>query len=1021
MGGANSRTEPISQRSGKYLSNSQVFPLDQGIQRLAIDPSGAIGSLYDATKDQLLSGSPLYISRRLISLRNEVNPVVVTSGRLKARDLLEMIGIDKELYLSMYLNLTKSKGTSLLQNYPFTNNEYTRYFFFHQKTKHSYLAANQFVEKAKDNPNILSANMDATHVITEIQYGIHVVVFLQLAPDNVTALDELLERIQAQLVRNTFSVKTNEKPLYEQFTDVKVFSNIPEIVNLTKLQDICQKIPQIRTNAYQYPPMKYTLRPIRTLCPWFSTEKGVFVPLNKGLINETELYFYELSTVRKELHMSLPSAKEQSVLTYFKQAYEELQQRQVKINQSYPTKMNRLRATLLAIRCGTIKQNQMQDSLVDHEAKALLRECRNIIEQRENFVEKVQLVNELKQRNIEYWNVKELALSESENLDLIEEELMRKRPGKRIFCFDDDLKREYLGEWNKHLDNLFNGEKTSNLVFADFSFCSTQPSKLKIISLNETIGPRKSLWEDSSGKSSSRKRFRLDPTNVSTNKHVNILLLGEVGVGKSTFVNALINYLKFESFEKACAEKPVTAIPVSFPLAVGDQFDEHVVELGGIDANEDHRNPGQSVTRQCKSYVIPISAQLNIRLIDTPGMGDARGLNQDDLMMQHILSCINNYQYINAICIVLKPNESRLNVIYRSYFTQLMSFFGEKIRNNVIFCFTHTRATFFAPGSTAPLLKRMLHSNGIKNIVFKKSNTFCFDNEAFRYLIARENGLQFDVYQKEEYLRSWETSVKETSHLLQYICKDLKPCERQSWQSIENAQWQINKLIRPTLETIRNNIRNVLLIDKAQSKTFIRLHPSAVQRNIHLCLNCPSVPVLCEDFWVVPDDPHVVLDQCSRCQCSAAQHLKVNYVLKYETTMEKRKQSINDMKTNVSLLQQWTIGLVDFFRYLSRISKENDPLLANLNRIMEEEKSILSQKQQQQTTPNLFLYEELKTFRKEYEKFWALSISARKPMNLTDVYKLIKNLSKDSVINEQLDAIKQTQQLYMQEREVLVS
>ncbi|CAF1251038.1 unnamed protein product, partial [Adineta ricciae] len=100
MGGANSRTEPISQRSGKYLSNSQVFPLDQGIQRLAIDPSGAIGSLYDATKDQLLSGSPLYISRRLISLRNEVNPVVVTSGRLKARDLLEMIGIDKELYLS---------------------------------------------------------------------------------------------------------------------------------------------------------------------------------------------------------------------------------------------------------------------------------------------------------------------------------------------------------------------------------------------------------------------------------------------------------------------------------------------------------------------------------------------------------------------------------------------------------------------------------------------------------------------------------------------------------------------------------------------------------------------------------------------------------------------------------------------------------------------------------------------------------------------------------------------------------
>ncbi|UJR17350.1 hypothetical protein I4U23_004245 [Adineta vaga] len=1015
------QSRSMARQPGKYTSNSQVFPLDQGIQRLAIDPSGSLGSLYDATKDQLLSTSPLYISKRSISLRNEVNPVVVTSGRLKARDLLDMIGIDKELYLSIYLNLTTTKGISLLNNYPFTINEYSRYFFFHHKTKHSYLAANQYIDGTKDNPTILSTNIDATHIVTEIQYGIHVVVFLQLAPTNVTALDELLEKIQAQLARNIFSVKSNDKLLYEQFTDLKVFTNINEITNLTKLEDICQKITQIRSNVYQYPPMKYTLRPVRTLCSWFPSEKGIFVPLNQTLINQTELYLYELSSIRKQVHLSIPSAKEQSILTYFKPAYDDLQQRQEKINQSYPKKMSRLRASLLAIRCGNIKQNEMKESLIDHEATTLLRECQNIIIQRERLIEKVQLVNELKQRNIEYWNVKELLTSDNENLDMIEEELMRKRPGKRIFCFDDDLQREYLGEWNKYTEQFFNEEKTSDLVFADFSFCSTQPSKMKVISLNEVTGPRKSLWEDSFGKGSARKRLRFDPTNLSTNKYVNILLLGEIQVGKTTFINALINYLKLESFDKACADKPLTLIPVSFPLAVGDQFEEHIIQLGGIDSNEDHLHPGQSVTQQCKSYIIPINSQFNIRLIDTPGMGDTRGLEQDDLIMQHILSYINSLPYINAVCILLKPNESKLNILFRSYFTQLLSFLGEKIRNNIIFCFTHTRATFFAPGNTVPLLKKLLHSNSIKNISLKKMNTFCFDNEAFRYLIARQNGLQFDVYQKEEYQRSWEISVKETTHFLQYICRDLKPCDQKNWQSVENAQWQINKMIRPMLETIRNNIRNILLVERVSSKTFIQLHPSAVQRYVHLCLKCPPILILCQEFWIVSDNVHIFSDRCDKCQCTSTQHSKVNYVLKYETTTEKRKQSLNDMKTSLDLLKQWVIGLSDFFRYILRIPKENDPILSSLNRMMEEEKNIVIAKQQQQGGPNYFLYDELKNFRKEYEKFCTMSISARKPTHLTDIYKLIRNLSKDRIINEQLDAIKQTQQIYIHEQEKCVS
>ncbi|CAG8821274.1 30289_t:CDS:1, partial [Racocetra persica] len=38
-------------------------------------------------------------------------------------------------------------------------------------------------------------------------------------------------------------------------------------------------------------------------------------------------------------------------------------------------------------------------------------------------------------------------------------------------------------------------------------------------------------------------------------KEINILLLGETGVGKSTFINAFANYLKFNSLEDAISDE----------------------------------------------------------------------------------------------------------------------------------------------------------------------------------------------------------------------------------------------------------------------------------------------------------------------------------------------------------------------------------------------------------------------------------------------------------------------------------
>jgi GTP-binding protein EngB required for normal cell division len=516
-----------------------------------------------------------------------------------------------------------------------------------------------------------------------------------------------------------------------------------------------------------------------------------------------------------------------------------------------------------------------------------------------------------------------------------------------------------------------------------------------------------------------REGHRPNSSRLSAGKYINILLLGESGVGKSTFINALVNYHAFETFEQARSNKPLVVMPVSFLMTVGDNFEEKIVKFGDVDSNENHNHLGQSVTQHCRSYVFPISAQTKLRIIDTPGMGDTRGLEQDDLNMQHILSFINNLSHLNAICILLKPNESRLNIVLRSYFTRLLNFLGENARNNIVFCFTNTRATFFAPGNTGPLLKNMIKNVPIKDIPFEKTNTFCFDSESFRYLVALQNGIEFDSYQQTEYQQSWKSSVTESNRLLQYICGELRSYSQNEWQSIEHAQFKINQIIRPMLETTRNIVRNTTLLKKSLSNLLIKLCPTALSEPAAICYTCPRTPERFSKFWILSDDLHTFSDKCNNCDCSRRKHIEVNYKLEYELTQYDGEQSFDMMMTDFNQLRRAILEVGQFYAYVVNTLKQNDPMLSALEQIIAEESQICSEKGSKclnSTLHNLFV-----GLIEEYKERRTISASIDLPVDLPSVYELIKDISEIGEIKEQIYAIKQTQKKYMKRHEKQVS
>ncbi|KAH8679594.1 hypothetical protein BGZ60DRAFT_369431 [Tricladium varicosporioides] len=287
---------------------------------------------------------------------------------------------------------------------------------------------------------------------------------------------------------------------------------------------------------------------------------------------------------------------------------------------------------------------------------------------------------------------------------------------------------------------------------------------------------------------------------------INILILGESGVGKSTFINAFINYLTFSSLDHALSATHLNwVIPCSFGISNvdrdSDELLQRVVQVGPSDVDEVSGVKGSSATQKATAYPIYIGGKL-IRLIDTPGIGDTRGYEQDKQNMVHTLSVLKNYESLHGILILLKPNNSRLGVMVRFCINELLTHLHVDAAQNFVFGFTNTRATMFTPGDAVGPLKEQLSSyKGIIPGLFGRT-TYCFDSEGFRYLAALKQPDELDLGNLPDYQRSWEHSAKESQRLMDYIGQR-NPHLVKSTVGLAETRDLINRLVQPMAEIIK--------------------------------------------------------------------------------------------------------------------------------------------------------------------------------------------------------------------------
>ena len=157
---------------------------------------------------------------------------------------------------------------------------------------------------------------------------------------------------------------------------------------------------------------------------------------------------------------------------------------------------------------------------------------------------------------------------------------------------------------------------------------------------------------------------------LTTPDDVNLLLLGETGAGKSTLINSISNYFNYPNFKEAQKEKVDILIPVFLNAPES-------INGSGQNRNKLHGEI-KCATQYRKVYQFPIEMDdktFYLRLVDTPGIEDRRGMEQNNLILDNILAYLKRQGKLHAICLVLKANQTRITNSVEYYLKYTGHFF----------------------------------------------------------------------------------------------------------------------------------------------------------------------------------------------------------------------------------------------------------------------------------------------------------------------------------------------------------
>ncbi|XP_076737691.1 uncharacterized protein LOC143416148 [Maylandia zebra] len=406
-----------------------------------------------------------------------------------------------------------------------------------------------------------------------------------------------------------------------------------------------------------------------------------------------------------------------------------------------------------------------------------------------------------------------------------------------------------------------------------------------------------------------------------------ILLVGETGGGKSTLINALVNY------------------------TMGVKWED---EVWFMIVEEEEKSQSESQTSDvivyeifdCEDKTLPYS----LTIIDTPGFGDTRGTEKDDIISERLLDLFRSEDRIyelNSICLVMKASDNRLNDRQRRVFDSIISLFGKDLEKNIVALITHSDG--MPPENALGALKAA-------NIECSKNEK----NEPVYFLFDNQQSKERKAVYEDPLMKSWDLTKKQMGVFSTFLIGcgpekliktkkvlkkriELKACIKNLQERIKVTELkqreirQIQEALKENEENVKKNEKFMVEVDEVyKEETKIKGGMRGVFYEGALCCRvCEETCHYpgCTVSWY-PSHCEVMTDGCCTVcanKCPASDHVKEKW--RYVTKTRKVEKTIEEMKqkyeTNKNEGQKK-------FNLLENLEKEMKQLKAGKSEFLDE-------------------------------------------------------------------------------------
>ncbi|KAI4886335.1 hypothetical protein NFI96_000179 [Prochilodus magdalenae] len=255
-----------------------------------------------------------------------------------------------------------------------------------------------------------------------------------------------------------------------------------------------------------------------------------------------------------------------------------------------------------------------------------------------------------------------------------------------------------------------------------------------------------------------------------------ILLVGETGTGKTTLINAIVNYI--------------------LGVKIDDDVWFEITEEEAVNQTDPGTaGPTDSQTNAVTVYEVFANNPISVTIIDTPGYGDTSGAEYDSQVAENLLKLFNHstgVKEIDAVCLLVKASVNRLSDREHYIFDAVLSVFGKDIEENIVVFITHSDGE--EPTNVINVIKKAKipcrKENGNKPVYF------LFNNRQAEQRTMRGQRYRIEVKElKNKELTQIQKALRENQEKIQRN-KDFPFTVTRSHKEkvpIEDASWWDNK------------------------------------------------------------------------------------------------------------------------------------------------------------------------------------------------------------------------------------